>query len=256
MHGLVGYSEANHQNPIQTTLLFDRDNVAGYTYDFRNDNRLPLISLRQCRLSTIRHPGGSAQIRLRPQSSLNAFRTGDVELEWEATDALTLKAGPQWKKFEFKTTSLQRSNGTTTSQEGTIPALPMGTSPADYSKLTSLSSISLPAGSAGTWASPDVERANELFDLNNRALYPLGIETALNNNYLIEEEDTGGFVQANLNTTLGGLRFRGNLGVRYVKTDQESDRLHVRRRRAGARHGAAQVQRHAAFAEPLDGCHG
>jgi iron complex outermembrane recepter protein len=218
VHGLVGYSEANHQNPTQTTLFFDQANIAGYTYDFRNDNRIPLISYGATNVTST--TGWTlSQIRLRPQAALNTFRTGAIELQFEANDALSFEAGPQWKKFDFKTSSKQRSNGTLTSQEGIVP---MGVDLNTISTLTRLDSLSLPAGGVGTWISPDVKQATTLLDLDNRTLFPLGIETALNNNYLVEEEDTGGFVQANLNTTLGGRRFRGNLGVRYVKTDQQS----------------------------------
>ena len=31
MHALVGFAEANHDNPVQTTLLFDALNVDGYS---------------------------------------------------------------------------------------------------------------------------------------------------------------------------------------------------------------------------------
>ena len=218
VHGLIGYSEANHQNPMQTTLLFDQQNISGYTYDFRNDNRIPLISYGSTNVTST--TGWTlSQIRLRPQTALNTFRNGALELQFEANDALTFEAGPQWKKFDFKTSSLQRSNGTTTSQEGIVPT---GLDLTQFSKLTSLSSITQPAGGVGTWISPDVQRATELLDLDNRTLFPLGIETALSNNYLVQEKDTGGFLQGNLNTTLGGMRLRGNLGVRYVQTDQAS----------------------------------
>jgi TonB-dependent receptor len=219
LHGLVGYSEANHQNPIQTTLFFDKDNIAGYSYDFRNDNRIPLISYGN---TDVTNPSTwrLTQIRLRPQSALNTFRTASFELAWKTTDAVTLKAGPQYKKFEFKTTSLARSNGTTANQEGIIPAgLPALT---NYSTLSQLETFKVPAGGVGTWLSPDVQRATEVLGLDNRGVFPLGIETALNNNYLIDEKDTGGFVQAELDSTLLERRFRANLGLRYVETDQTS----------------------------------
>jgi iron complex outermembrane recepter protein len=221
VNGLVGYSEANHRNPIQTTLFFDRDNINGYVYDYRNDSRMPLISYGN---ANVTDPAAwrLSQIRLRPQTSLNTFRTGSFDVAFEATDALTLRAGPQWKKFQFKTTSRVRSNGTAAGQETIVPPQAQSTPIADYSRIVNLSSLDLQPGSTSSWLVPDVQKAAELFDLYNPAVYRLGIETALNNNYLIEERDTGGFMQAELDTTLFGLRFRGNLGVRYVKTEQSS----------------------------------
>ena len=44
-----------------------------------------------------------SQIRLRPQSSVNEFRTASFEFDWDLADTVTLKAGPQYKKFEFET---------------------------------------------------------------------------------------------------------------------------------------------------------
>ncbi len=41
---LVGFSEANHDNPVQTTLLFDTADVDGYSYDYRANSRIPLIT--------------------------------------------------------------------------------------------------------------------------------------------------------------------------------------------------------------------
>jgi TonB-dependent receptor len=219
VHTLLGYSEANHQNPIQTTLLFDRNDIQGYTYDFRDSSRMPLITYGNVDPASP-STWTLSQIRLRPQTAFNGFRNAAFDVSFEATDALKFKIGPQYKKFKFITTSKVRSNGTSTGQENVIPSLP-GTAPiASYSKLTSLSSLDMPAGGVSTWLIPDVKKAGELFDLYNPSKYRLGIETALNNNYHIEEKDTGGFLQADLDTTLGGKRFRGSAGVRYVKTEQ------------------------------------
>ncbi len=221
VHGLVGYSEANHQNPIQTTLLFDRNDIQGYTYDYRDSSRMPLITYGTVDVTS---PSSwtLSQIRLRPQTAFNGFRNAAFDVTFDATDTLKLKAGPQYKKFEFRTSSKVRSNGTSTGQEGIIPPVVANTLIGNYSKLTTLTSLDMPAGSAATWLIPDVKKAGGLFDLYNPSVFPLGIETALSNNYDIEEKDTGGFVQAELDTKLWNRRFRGSLGVRYVKTDQTS----------------------------------
>ena len=121
LHALVGYSEAEHDNPIQTTLLFDRADVDGYSYDYRGNSRLPVITYGNV---DVTNPATwtLSQIRLRPQQSTNEFQTASFELEWDVADTVALKAGPQYKKFEFETSSLQRSNGTLTNQEAVIPA--------------------------------------------------------------------------------------------------------------------------------------
>ncbi len=52
--------------------------------------------------------------------------------------------------------------------------------------------------------------------------FRLGNEPSLGNNRGVDEEDSGGYVQADFDTQLAGMPFRGNFGVRYVKTDQSS----------------------------------
>ncbi len=222
LSALVGFSEANHDNPVQTTLLFDAADVDGYSYDYRANSRIPLITYGT---RDVTNPATwtLTQVRLRPQSSINSFQDAAVDLQWDINETFGLKFGPQWKKFTFKTTSEQRSNGTTTNQEAIIPANVMGTPIADYSKLTTLDNgLDLPAGSVSTWLTPDINAANSLFDLNNRSVWRTGIETALGSNYEIDEEDTGGYVQGNFNFPLGSMTLRGNLGVRYVETKQTS----------------------------------
>src|SRR6185295_8043869 len=52
--------------------------------------------------------------------------------------------------------------------------------------------------------------------------FRLGIEPILVNNFSVREEDKGGYVQGDWKTTLGSWGFRGNVGLRYVKTRQSS----------------------------------
>lgn len=224
MHALAGYSEAEHDNPVQTTLLFDANDVDGYSYDYRGNSRLPVITYGNANV-TSPTTWTLSQIRLRPQRSENTFKTGSFEVEWNASDAITLKAGPQYKKFEFETKSLQRSNGTLSNQEGAaqFPAGVSTTPISSFSRLVSISSnLDSPAANQNTWLMPDIDQAAGLFNLYDRSVFRLGIEPALNNNYTIEEEDTGGFVQADYKTEVMGRPLRANLGVRYVETKQTS----------------------------------
>ena len=221
LRGLVGYSEAEHDNPVQTTLLFDRDNVQGYSYDFRNNSRLPVINYGDAAVddpSTWR----LTQIRLRPQSSINTFKTASFDVAWDVTDVVTLKAGPQYKKFEFETTSLVRSNGTTSNREGDLSMLP-ATPTSAYSELARISSnLNVPGGTPRSWIIPDIDAAAALFGIYDRSRFPLGIEPALGNNFSVDEEDVGAYVQADFNTYLFDRPLRANVGVRYVETQQTS----------------------------------
>ena len=220
INALVGFAESNHNNPVQTTLLFDAFDVDGYSFDYRNDSRLPLITYGT---ANVEAPATwtLSQIRLRPQSTINSFQTAGFDLEWAISDAFKLKGGPDWKNFVYKSTELRRSNGTTANQETTIPTIANATNApvASYSMLTSFGDgLDLPAGSVTTWLIPDLNTAYGVLDLNNRAIYPLGTQPALGNNSQIEEDDVGAWVQGDFTFELGAHTLRGNVGVRYVET--------------------------------------
>jgi iron complex outermembrane recepter protein len=230
LNALVGFAESNHENPVQTTLLFDAVDIDGYSYDFRGDSRNPLITYGNLRVTDNVVTGDPAtttqwalsQIRLRPQSTINSFQTASFDLEWKPSDTFGLKFGPQWKNFIFKSTELRRSNGTTGNQETNVVAA-MGVPIVNYSRTQEFGEdLDLPAGSVTTWLVPDYNAALSALNLNDRSIYRLGIEPALANNNEIEEDDIGAFLQGDFRFELGSQTLRGNLGVRYVETNLTS----------------------------------
>jgi TonB-dependent receptor len=222
LNALLGFAEANHENPVQTTLLFDANNIDGYSYDYREDNRLPLITYGTTDV-TAPATWTLSQIRLRPQSTINSFNTASFDLKWNVSDNFSLKFGPQWKNYVFKSTEMRRSNGTTANQETVIPANAMGAPIASYSELTSFGSgLDVPAGTVRSWLIPDLDAAVGALDLNNASIYPLGMQPALGNNYEVEEDDIGLFLQGDFSYEIGPGTLRGNIGVRYVETEQTS----------------------------------
>jgi iron complex outermembrane receptor protein len=220
---LLGFAEANHENPVQTTLLFDAANIDGYSFDFRSNNRKPLFSYGNTDLTD---PGTwtLSQIRLRPQSTINSFQNVALNLEWAPSETFKIKAGPQWKEFNFKSTELRRWNGTSTAnQEPTVPGSASTVPIASYSVITQFGEdFAVPEGSALQWLSPDYAAAVDLLDLNNPATYRLGILPALANNFEVTETDRGAYIQSDFSFEVGGRTLRGNAGVRYVETDIET----------------------------------
>lgn len=219
--GLAGFAESDHNNPVQTTLLFDADDIQDYVYDFRNNSRLPLITYGATDLT---NPATwhLEQIRLRPQTAFNSYETVQGDLAFEMNDIFTLEGGLVWRGYEFESTERRRSNGTTSNQEGVIPGFAAAEPIANYSFLMQMSGsgLSIPSGVPMTWLVPDINAAAALWDLYNPSVFPMGIEPALGNNFNVEEENLGGYVQLDWRSTQG--RFRGNVGLRYVETEQTS----------------------------------
>jgi TonB-dependent receptor len=221
--GLFGWVESDHQNPIQTTLLFDALNVDGYSYDFRDNSRLPVITYGT---ADVTNPATwtLSQIRLRPQTALNTFEGGHGSLDYQATNWLALKGGLEWKTYEFDTTERRRVASAANplalaNQEGVIPAFAATTPISSYSRLITLSGsgLDIPAGNTSVWLIPDIDKAAALWGLYDPSVFPLGIGPSLGNNANITEDITAGYVQGDFEFDWG---LRGNIGLRYVETEQ------------------------------------
>jgi iron complex outermembrane receptor protein len=247
LNAYAGYAKSDHDNPVQTTLLFDWNNSSSITYDFRGDRNVPLLTFGTTNVeSNVNgNPTGTtaatsttnsngwflSQIRLRPQTAVNEFKNYSADLQWEMTDVLTGRIGAQLKQFEFVTTELRRDprvyctqpQVSTANAEACLPTTAAGTPISSYSSVFNLSrDAGIPGGATTRFLLPDLDAAAGLFNLYDTSVFPLIRDPALNNNRSLEEEDRGAFAQVDLNTELGGRRLRGNLGVRYVKTEQTS----------------------------------
>lgn len=214
----AGRSESDHTNPVQTTLLFRAGGpgafVDGYSYDFTNPTA-PTFGFG----FDLTNPAnwGLEEIRLRPQSTYNAYTAFGGELEFDVNDVFTLRGGVNWRNYEFETTEQRRWNGvanSTANIEATIPGFAAGTPIANYSNTITFNGV--------TWLIPDIAAAAATWDLYNTAVFPMSTLGALANNRSVEEEVTGVFTQLDWNTEFSGIPFRGNIGVRYVETEQSS----------------------------------
>jgi TonB-dependent receptor len=240
--GLVGKSEADHDNPVQTTLLLDWNNIPLMSYDYRGNSRLPVLNYGSTNLTSTANgtPASGAtsttnsggwylsQIRLRPQATTNEFENYQVDLQWRPSDTWQFSGGVQLKNFTFESSEKRidpsycpTANLAPTGNAESCAATPFQSVPlADFTRVFNYGSdLGIPAGTATSFLIPDMGAATRLFGLND---IPLSSTPSLGNNRDVEEEDLGYFVQAQLTTEIAGMPLRGNLGVRYVKTDQTS----------------------------------
>jgi iron complex outermembrane recepter protein len=237
---VVGSASSEHENPIQTTILWDINNIPYFSYDYRDDDRLPVFNYGA---TDVTNPAiwNLSQIRLRPQAATNEFQTAYGDLEFDMNEWLTITAGLNYKNFQFATTEQRRDplqagiggiNGAgfgcnsgaftaASNAEACLGQTPV-VSTADYFRLVLLSgrSLDIPSANQNIWASPNFDAATILLGLNDPSRYPLSEIPALGNNRNVEETDTGIFLQADWDTTLGAMPFRGNVGVRYIETEQ------------------------------------
>jgi iron complex outermembrane receptor protein len=245
LNAKIGRATSKFRNPVQTTTTLDALNVNGYVLDFRNSDRLPSISYpfdpanpgaamgivgvplvsSGTQPTTVANTTTS-EIRIRPQGATNRNDTGELNLSWEANDRLTLRTGANRKKYDFNSYEFRRVN-----QNDTIFA------PAAGSNLSTMlsgfgSGLNLPAGTATSWVIPDLNAIAKAYDIycncikngpaggpGDFTLSSITNGNARGNNRAVTEKDNGMFLMADFNAELANIPLRGNVGVRYVKTE-------------------------------------
>jgi TonB-dependent receptor len=245
----AGKADSKFRNPIQTTTTLDALNVNGYSIDFRNNSRLPSIvypfDVTQVNPLTIigvpqvtsgTQPATipnttSSEIRIRPQGSDNAITVANADLQWEMRPGqLTLRGGPDWKKYDFSTYEFRRAN-----QNDTIFAPPNGVPVT--SLVTQLQNfgreLGLPSSVPRNWVIPDLNAIVSAYNIYCNCLqsgpsagpgdFTLTSTTngnARGNNRAVTETDRGGYVEADFKYLVAGMPLRGNFGVRFVQTHE------------------------------------
>jgi iron complex outermembrane receptor protein len=239
---LAGHSTSRFRNPFQTTTTLDIANVNGYSIDFRNSRGQPTITYPFDVTSTtggfgiIGTPPGvtptnltASEIRIRPQGTDNRFTTFRGDLAWDVVpEMLTLKAGGFYRDYDFETFEFRRVN-----QNDTILALPAGTPLSAITTLLTGFGRGLDIGGSPTsWLVPNLDAIARLYNIYCNCLqsgnaggpgdYTLSSITngnARGNNRMVTEESYGGYSQLDFRFDLGGRPLRGNIGLRYVRTD-------------------------------------
>jgi len=217
---LGGHSSSKHNNPVQNTLTMDQLNVDNYSYDYGSPSgRDPVFNFGTANL-TSPTAWTLSQIRLRAATAKNTYDTAQLAARWDLSSELHLDAGASYKKYLFDTTELRRQNpaSPSTNQESVIPAGVKTTPLADYTSEVNIAGYD--------FLVPDYFKGDALFDFRSPTVFngafALGPGPSLGNNATVKERDKAGFVQASWSHEFGSMMFRGNVGVRYVETKQDS----------------------------------
>jgi TonB-dependent receptor len=143
-----------------------------------------------------------------------------------------LKGGPDYKKYDFESFEFRRVN-----QNDTIFAPPAGTSVGSLT--TTINGfgrgLNLPDGTITTWVIPDLRAIAQAYNIycnciqsgpaggpGDFTLSSITNGNARGNNRAVTEKDTGGFLMLDFQTRIWNMPLVGNVGVRYVKTEQDA----------------------------------
>ncbi|MEJ1968150.1 MAG: TonB-dependent receptor [Rhizomicrobium sp.] len=202
VHGLVGWSESHHNNPLQTTLTMDYNctaataggstaNCAGgqaggagsaaapFTVDFTGSNKTPLLNFGNVD-PTSTTGWFLSQIRERTAAVYNSFRTVTGDAEWDPYRWLKLQAGFDLRNYGNRQSMTSRSNGATTTLDSFIPSAIENTPLSQYTQLVSIKGLSgIPAGVATSYLVPDIQKANALFHIFDPTAFPTVLPTGV-----------------------------------------------------------------------------
>ena len=209
----IGSSKSEHENPIQATVMMDKLDVDGYSYDYRGNMNKPVFNYGVSPTD----PNGwtLSTIRLRENYVTNEFDTGQVDFNWRIGSAFTLVGGIQAKDYSFD--SIERRRAAT---ETSVPNFASGNRivPTDMIELASLKGLN---GAPGTWVVPDFDKIVNQFDvLSGEGTFALSNYAPSDRS--VEEQDRGGYLMGKFSADLGQIPLSGNFGVRYVRTKQTS----------------------------------
>ena len=206
INGMAGASQSDFNNPVQSTILFTNWDSDGFSYDYRQNSRVPLINWG----FDVTNPSKfvMTEYRDRPNAVLNTFRTYQFNAEYDLTPLLTLSAGVSYKAVGFKVSEARRDRSLSPSQWIPVTA-EMSTYVEGFGD-----GLGMPAGNVTRWLVPDLPAVARMVDLYNQPLVRRDQDVRG-----VNEENTGGYVQADFDTEIGGLPVRGDVGVRYVETE-------------------------------------
>lgn len=194
----IGDVKSDFDNPLQNTAIMRADGM-DFSYDFRNGKKGNFVFDADAYTPDV---WTLTEMRQRPQASVNEFQNVLADVEYTINDALTLKAGLNFKQFEFSTIERRLAS----------EAAPAGVNLSDY-----LISYNSGLGTGGAWLIPNRGAIAADFDIFSR-----GYNVQASNTYQTEEETTGGFVQLDFNSSIGSTPVRGNIGLRQFSTEQST----------------------------------
>lgn len=218
----VGKNQSVWWNPKRFQTFMDAIDTPNFSIDFRNGRSTPLIGFgfdvsnpANFNYAPGRADGtvlGGFSFQGKPSKNQTDNFTGELNVDYSLSDAIKLRVGGQYRNADFNAwTSLPYTSQTI------VQALPAGTSLASITTQISGLDQLFGSGAPKNWAAIDADKWSQVFNYNAiqfcRAECGAGasrIRESVKSAYAMATFDTGFALP---------FKVRGDLGVRYVKTD-------------------------------------
>ena len=223
VNGLAGYSSSRYSDPVDVTVSMDAVNSDNYSFDYRGNSRLPLITygFDPSDPNAYTFTSGNSIVRARRYYVDNKYKTGQLNATWDITPDFHFNFGGAYKQFDFEAQRYQRNNS-----ETLVPDLGNGTSLGDLSDMVSGfgKGMNLPAGSTTSWVTPNpqafIDTYGILSDQGTWKMDSINNASARGGNQSVTEKTKSLYGQFTFDTDVLPFHVRGDVGVRYVDTKQ------------------------------------
>ncbi|GFE83806.1 hypothetical protein GCM10011487_58060 [Steroidobacter agaridevorans] len=223
------YGQSESTNDSQGLLAeFNRmDSPGNFVYDERGGGSMPVIQFG----FDAADPNnwdvvkGFSALRMYQREVENTFETARLDFKLGITDSFSLDFGASVRTYEFETRQFQRLTTETLNPS----LLELGKSVGEMSRVVTFGDgLDVPAGLPRTFIAPDLNAFRNAvgFDcncVNEWGDWRLSYLSTPQNAYAVTEDDDSYFAQLNFSLDVWNRALQGNVGVRYARTNLESN---------------------------------
>ena len=210
LHGTLklGVNRSEARTPLSVAYRFETAANNTFTYDARDNNRQPLLDYGFDVTSGSRFTLTNATRSNGGGNFQNNVAAG--ALAYDVNDSLSFKLGGEYRTYAFETFGLARAITTPTGADRIVGVDAVG-------RVVDIAGyVDAPSGTDLRFIVPDIDALARTLSIYNNPLVANRSERE------VDETDQGIFAQADFNTMLAGMTVRGNLGIRYARTEVES----------------------------------
>lgn len=222
MTGLIGQSTSVFDNPERLTVNLDAIDTDNFSIDFRKGGSIPIIKygIDVANPTNFAYAPGKADgtvlgnFNTRNLKATTENKTAEVNFAWELMPELKVKFGAQARESAFK----NRGRGLAPANT-TTAALPAGTSVSSFTRIVDGVDGILISGAMGDYLGVDHEKWKTAVGFKNFTW--CGTECGIGSPEVLEKINSA-YVMGEFKLEDLPLPIRGDVGVRYVESDQHS----------------------------------
>ena len=223
--GIVGFNRSIWDGKKRLQTFMDAIDTDGFSIDYSKGGTTPTLGFgidvndpASFNYAPGRADGtvlGGFSFQGKPSKNTTDNMTAETNLKWTVSDAFSIKAGAQYRRSNFLSTFLRPYNADTV-----VRALPAGTTLADITTTITGVDKLWGNGAPSSWVAIDPDKWASTFNFD--AVRYCGVECG-GGRSRVREEVMSSYLMANFDLRDAiGFGVRGDVGVRYVKTDMLS----------------------------------